>query len=113
MLGNDGRTKRGQDLDSESTTTTAHHTHTMTDSNEVDTADEDAIARAMNTQRFKTWSSLPNNTVLKYGTSTFKKVVDDASVTEQKLIERLCLGSESSKKQAMKKKQSREDKKRS
>jgi hypothetical protein len=50
---------------------------------------------------------LPNNSVLKYGTSNFKKVVDDAGVMEQKLIERICLGSKNSKKQAMKKKQSR------
>ena len=72
-LAYDGWTKKGQELDSESTTTTSHHTHIMADSNEVGTVDEDAIAGAMNTRTFKTWSGLPNNSVLKYGTSNFKK----------------------------------------
>jgi hypothetical protein len=48
-LAYNGWTKKGQEPDSESTTTTSHHTHIMTDSNEVGTVDEDAIASAMNT----------------------------------------------------------------
>ena len=48
-LAYNGWTNKGQEPDSESTTTTSHHTHIMTDSNEVGTADEDAIASAMNT----------------------------------------------------------------
>ena len=95
-LAYDGRTRKGQELDSESTTTTSHHSHIMTDSNQVGTVDVDAIASVMNTRTFKTWSALP---------------IDDDSVTEQKLIEPICLGSKNSKKQAMKTKQSREDKK--
>ena len=83
----------------------------MTDSNEVGTEDEGAIARAMKTPMFKKWSALSHNGTIKYGTMHFKKVVDDDGVVKKKLIACICLGSENSKKQALKKKQSREDEK--
>jgi hypothetical protein len=76
----------------------------MTDSNEVGTEDEGAIARAMKTPMFKKWSALSHNGTIKYGTMHFKKVVDDDGVVEKKLIVRIYLGSKNSKKQALKKK---------
>ena len=82
--------------------------HIMTDSNEVGTEDEGAIARAMISPMFK---KLSDNGTIKYGTMHFKKVVGDDGVVEKKLIARICIGSENSKKQALKKKQSGEDKK--
>jgi hypothetical protein len=73
-------------------------------------ANEDAIARAMKTTTFKKLSALSDDSVLQYGSMHFK-VVDDAKrlEVENKLIARICLASKNSKKQALQKKQSRED----
>ena len=74
----------------------------MTDppSTELGTANEEAIARAMKTPIFKKWSALSNNSVLQYGSMHFKKKVDDSErlEVENKLIARICLASENSKK---------------
>jgi hypothetical protein len=71
----------------------------MTDLTELDMADEDPIARAMQTPTFNKWSALAEISVLKYGSMCLKKGEDDA-VTETKLIAQLCLATENSRKQA-------------
>jgi hypothetical protein len=73
-------------------------------------ADENATARAMHTPPFKEWSVLANNSVLIYSSLRLKKGEDDA-VAEKKLIAQLCLAVENSRKQALQKKQSQENKK--
>ncbi len=56
-------------------------------------ADENAIARAMQTPTFKEWSVLDNNSVLKYRGPRLKKSEDDADA-EKKLIAQICLAAE-------------------
>ena len=85
----------------------------MTDppSTELGMANEDATAKATKTPTFKKWSALSDNSVLQYGSMHFKKVVDDSErlEVENKLIGCICIASKNSKKQALQKKQSRED----
>ncbi len=86
----------------------SHHIHhIMTDppSTELGMANEDAIARTMNTPTFKKWPALSDDSVLQYGSMHFKKVVDDAKrlEVENKLIACIFLVNENSKKQALQK----------
>jgi hypothetical protein len=65
----------------------------------------------MQTLTFKKWSILANNSELIYRGLYLKKGEDDA-IAEKKLIAQICLAAENSRKQALQKKQSQENKKR-
>jgi hypothetical protein len=82
----------------------------MSDSTELSMADENTIARAMQTPTFKKWSVLADNSKLIYRGLHLKKGEDDA-VAEKKLIAQICLAAENSRKQALQNKQSQENKK--
>jgi hypothetical protein len=83
----------------------------MSDSTELSMADENAIAKAMQTLTFKKWSVLANKSELIYRGLHYKKGEDDA-IAEKKLIAQIHLATENSRKQALQKKQSQENKKR-
>jgi hypothetical protein len=83
----------------------------MSDSTELNIVDENAIARAMQTLTFKKWSILANNSELIFRGLHLKKGEDDA-IAKKKLIAQICLATENSRKQALQKKQSQENKKR-
>jgi hypothetical protein len=82
----------------------------MSDSTELSMADENAIARAMQTPPFKKWSVLADNSELIYMGLHLKKGEDDA-VKEKKLIAQIYLAAENSRKQALQKKQNQKNKK--
>jgi hypothetical protein len=63
----------------------------------------------MQTLTFKEWSVLADNSVLIYRGLRLKKGEDDAAA-EKKLIAQICLATENSRKQALQKKQSQENK---
>ena len=65
----------------------------MSDSTELSMADENAIARAMQTPMFNEWSILANNSELIYRGLHLKKGEDDA-IAEKKLIAQICLAAE-------------------
>jgi hypothetical protein len=82
----------------------------ISDSTELRMADENAIPRAMQTLTFKKWSVLANNSELICRGLHSNKGEDDA-IAEKKLIAQICLAAENSRKQALQKKQSQENKK--
>ncbi len=75
----------------------------MSDSTELSMADENPIARAMQTPTFKEWSVLANNSELIHRGLCLNKGEDDA-VVEKELIAQICLAAENSRKQALQKK---------
>ncbi len=83
----------------------------MSDSTELSMADENAIARAMQTLTLKKWSVLANNSELIYRGLHLKKGEDDA-IAEKKLIAQICLAAENSRKQALQKNKAKRIKKR-
>ncbi len=83
----------------------------MSDSTELSMADDNAIARAMQTLTFKEWSVLADNSELIYRGLQHLKKGEDNAVAEKKLIAQICRATENSRKQALQKKQSQENKK--
>ncbi len=81
----------------------------MSDSSELSMADENAIARAMQTPTFKKLSVLADSELIYRGLH-LKKGEDDA-IAEKKLIAWICLAAENGRKQALQKNQSQENKK--